>query len=256
MKKICIFANQKGGVGKTACAINVGFELAKRGRSILLVDTDPQGNLTSWAGFEPDSFSASMYNVMKGSLGVEDVMVSVPLLGHGMPCPNLHIIPSNILLASVEREIFAAIGYERILKKALQTVLDRFDHIILDSPPSLGALTVNGLVASDEVYITVACEHLSVIGTNKLLETIDAVRENYNPKLEIGRVIPTMYSNTVLANEMIKQLSSFFGDKLSKTVIRRNVKIGESSAMGQSVIQYDPGSIGARDFESLVEELL
>jgi chromosome partitioning protein len=115
---------------------------------------------------------------------------------------------------------------------------------------------VNGLVASDEVYITVACEHLSVIGTNKLLETIDAVRENYNPKLEIGRVIPTMYSNTVFANEMIKQLSSFFGAKLSKTVIRRNVKIGESSAMGQSVIQYDPGSIGARDFESLVEELL
>jgi chromosome partitioning protein len=256
MKKTCIFANQKGGVGKTACAINVGFELAKRGKSILLVDTDPQGNLTSWAGFEPDSFSASMYNVMKGSLGVEDVMVSVPLSGQGMPCPNLHIIPSNILLASVEREIFAAIGYERILKKALQTVLDRFDHIILDSPPSLGALTVNGLVASDEVYITVACEHLSVIGTNKLLETIDAVRENYNPKLEIGRVIPTMYSNTVLANEMIKQLSSFFGAKLSKTVIRRNVKIGESSAMGQSVIQYDPGSIGARDFESLVEELL
>jgi chromosome partitioning protein len=248
MEKTCIFANQKGGVGKTACAINVGFELAKRGRSILLVDTDPQGNLTSWAGFEPDSFGASMYNVMKGLLGVEDVMVDVR--------ENIRILPANILLASVEREIFAAIGYERILRKALQTVLDQFDHIIIDSPPSLGALTVNGLVASDEVYITVACEHLSVIGTNKLLETIDAVRENYNPKLEIGRVIPTMYSNTVLANEMLKQLSAFFGDKLSNTVIRRNVKIGESSAMGQSVIHYDPASIGAKDFESLVEEFV
>lgn len=235
-------------MGKTACAINVGFELARRGRSILLVDTDPQGNLTSWAGFDPDSFRATVYDIMKGSLGVEDVMVEVR--------ENVSILPSNILLASVEREISAAIGYERILRKALGGVLDRFDHIILDSPPSLGALTVNGLVASDEVYIAAACEHLSVIGTNKLLETIDAVRENYNPRLEIGRVIPTMYSNTVLANEMLKQLSSFFGGKLTRTVIRRNVKIGESSAMGQSIIHYDPSSIGAKDFESLVEELV
>lgn len=248
MKKICIFANQKGGVGKTACSLNVGFELARIGRTVLLVDTDPQGNLTSWAGFEPDSFDATIYNIMKGSLGVEDVMVQVR--------DNLWLAPANILLASVERELFAAIGYERILKKAFKPVLDRFDHIILDSPPSLGTLTINGLVASDEVYITVACEHLSVIGTSKLLETIDAIRENYNPHLQIGKVIPTMYSNTVLANEMLKQLNSHFGDKLSKTVIRRNVKIGESSAMGQSVIYYDPASIGAQDFVSLVGEII
>jgi chromosome partitioning protein len=169
---------------------------------------------------------------------------------------NLWLIPSNILLASLEREIIAAIGYERILKKALKPVLGRFDHIILDSPPSLGTLTINGLVASDEVYITVSCDHLSVIGTSKLLETIDAIKENYNPHLEIGKVIPTMYSNTVLANEMLRQLSVHFGDRLSKTVIRRNVKIGESSAMGQSVIYYDPSSIGAQDFVSLVGEIL
>ncbi len=248
MKKVCIFANQKGGVGKTACSLNVGFELARRGKKVLLVDTDPQGNLTSWAGLDPDSFSITLYDIMKGTKRVEDVMVEVR--------ENILLLPSNILLASVEREIFAAIGYERILKKAFHSVHDRFDHIILDSPPSLGALTVNGLVASDEVYITVACEHLSVIGTNKLLETIDAIRENYNPHLEIGRVIPTMYSNTVLANEMLKQLSLFFGEKITKTVIRRNVKIGESSAMGQSVIHYDPDSIGARDFVSLVEEIV
>jgi chromosome partitioning protein len=248
MKKVAIFANQKGGVGKTACALNIGFELARRGRSVLLVDTDPQGNLTTWAGFDPDSFKATMYDIIKGTLGVEEVMVEAG--------DRIFLVPANILLASVEREIFAAIGYERILRKALLSVLDRFDHIILDSPPSLGALTVNGLVASDEVYITVACEHLSVIGTNKLLETIDAIRENYNPRLEIGRVIPTMYSNTVLANEMLKQLRAFFGEKLSATVIRRNVKIGESSAMGKSVISYDPSSIGAKDFESLVKELI
>ncbi len=248
MKRICIFANQKGGVGKTACSLNVGFELARRGRKILLVDTDPQGNLTSWAGYDPDLFDVTIYNIMKGALGVEDVMVGVR--------DNLWLVPANILLASMEREIIAAIGYERILKKAVKPVLDRFDHIIIDSPPSLGTLTINGLVASDEVYITVACEHLSVIGTSKLLETIDAIRENYNPRLEIGRVIPTMYSNTVLANEMLRQLGSHFGDRLTQTVIRRNVKIGESSAMGQSIIYYDPASIGAQDFVRLVEEII
>ncbi len=248
MKKICIFANQKGGVGKTACSLNVSFELARLGRTVLMVDTDPQGNLTSWSGFDPDSFDATTYDVIKGALKVEDVMVQVR--------DNLWLLPANILLASVEREVFASIGYERILKKAFAPVLDRFDHIILDSPPALGALTINGLVASDEVYVTVACEHLSVIGTSKLLETIEAIRENYNPRLEIGRVIPTLYTNTVLANEMLKQLESFFGEKLTRTVIRRNVKIGESSAMGQSVIYYDPASIGAQDFASLVEEIL
>ena len=248
MKKTCIFANQKGGVGKTACSLNIGFELAKRGFNILLVDTDPQGNLTSWSGFDPDSFKTTMFDVMKEKLSMEDIIIDVR--------EHLWIAPSNILLASIEREIFASIGYERLLKKVLQPILDRFDHIIIDSPPSLGAPTVNGLVASDEVYITVACEHLSVIGTSKLLETIDAVRDNYNPSLEIGKVIPTMYTNTVLAMEMLKQLTDFFGDKLAKTPIRRNVRIGESAAMGKSIIYYDPASIGARDFENLVEEII
>lgn len=248
MKKTCIFANQKGGVGKTACALNIGFELAKRGYNILLVDTDPQGNLTSWAGFDPDAFTTTMFDVMKGKFCLEDIIINVS--------EHLWLAPSNILLASIEREIFSSIGYERLLKKVLQPVLNRFDHIIIDSPPSLGALTVNGLVASDEVYITVACEHLSVIGANKLLETIDAVRENYNPRLEIGKVIPTMYTNTVLAMEMLKQLTGFFGEKLAKTPIRRNVRIGESSAVGKSIIYYDPASIGAKDFENLVEEII
>lgn len=248
MKKTCIFANQKGGVGKTACSLNVSFELARIGRRVLMVDTDPQGNLTSWAGFDPDSFDVTTYDIMKGGLKANDVMMEAG--------ENLWLIPANILLASVEREVSAVIGYERILKKAFAPVLDQFDHIIIDAPPSLGTLTINGLVASDEVYITVACEHLSVIGTSKLLETIDAIRENYNPNLEIGRVIPTMYTNTVLANEMLKQLNTYFGDRLTKTVIRRNVKIGESSAMGQSVIHYDPSSLGALDFAALVEEIV
>ncbi len=248
MKNIAVFANQKGGVGKTTCTVNIGFELAKLGRSVLLVDLDPQGNLTSWCGIDPDECERTIYDVIKGNSKIENILISVQ--------DNVSIVPSNILLASVEREIFAAIGYEKILKKALKIPKDKFDHILIDCPPSLGALTINGLVACDEVYLTVACEHLSVIGTSKLLETIEAVQENYNTHLEIGRVIPTMYSNTILAGEMHKQLETFFGDKLAKTPIRRNVKIGESSAMGQSIVQYDPRSIGAQDFESLVKELL
>ncbi|MCE5250672.1 ParA family protein [bacterium] len=248
MKRIAVFANQKGGVGKTTCTVNIGFELARKGRSVLLIDLDPQGNLTSWCGSDPDSFERTVYDVIRGTAVIEDVIAPIH--------KNVWLVPSNILLASIEREIFAAIGYERRLKKALEPVTERFNHILIDCPPSLGALTVNGLVASDEVYITVACEHLSVIGTNKLLETIDAVRDNYNARLQIGRVIPTMYSNTVLAGEMVKQLHSFFGDTLAKTKIRRNVKIGESSAMGQSIMEYDPDSIGAQDFRNLVEELV
>ncbi|MBN1292633.1 MAG: ParA family protein [Candidatus Latescibacteria bacterium] len=248
MKKISVFANQKGGVGKTTCAVNVGFELARRGRSVLLIDMDPQANMTTWCGQDPDSFDATIYDVLKGTSNIDDIKVKVK--------EKVHLAPSNILLASIEREIFAAIGYERRLKKAIQEITENFNHILIDCPPSLGTLTVNGLVASDEVYIAVACEHLSVIGTNKLLETIDAVRDNYNAGLEIGRVIPTMFTNTVLAGEMVKQLSTFFGDTLAKTKIRRNVKIGESSAMGQSIMEYDLQSIGAQDFISLVEEII
>jgi chromosome partitioning protein len=248
MKEIAVFANQKGGVGKTTCTVNIGFELARRGLSILLVDMDPQGNLTSWCGIDPDDCKLTAYDILKGNAEAGAVINKIQ--------DNLSVIPANILLASVEREIFAAIGYERILKKALAPLRRKFDHILIDCPPSLGALTINGLVASDEVYITVACEHLSVIGTSKLLETIDAVRENYNDKLSIGRVIPTMFTKTILATEMLKQLESFFGDKLAKTSIRRNVKIGEISAMGKSIIEYDPKSLGAEDFGNLVEELL
>ena len=258
MKKVAVFANQKGGVGKTTCAVNIGFELGRRKRKVLFIDLDPQGNLTSWCGNDPDSFERTVYDVLKGETALDEVLIPVHSSRFRLDeaDESVWLVPSNILLASIEREISAAIGYERRLKKAIQPVLERFDHIIIDCPPSLGSLTVNGLVASDEVYIAVACEHLSVIGTNKLIETIDAVRENYNPRLEIGRVIPTMFSNTVLASEMVKQLSSFFGDLLAGTKIRRNVKIGESSAMGQSVMQYAPDSIGAQDFIQLVEEIL
>ena len=248
MKKVTTFANQKGGVGKTTCAMNIGYCLAEMGKSILFVDIDPQGNLTMCCGLNPESLEKTIYDVFKKTCLLKDIIARI----NG----KSYIAPSNLMLASMERELFGMVGYESILKKALTPVLNDFDHIIIDTPPSLGSLTINGLVACNEVYITVTCEHLGLIGVNRLLGTIEAVRENYNQDITVGKVIPVMYSKTILAAEMLKQLESHFGDNLVSTRIRKNVKIGESSAVGQSIISYDPKSIGAKDFVDLVKELL
>jgi chromosome partitioning protein len=214
----------------------------------LLVDIDPQANLTTCCGLNTESLEKTIYDVLKKTCTLKDIITQI----NG----NSYIAPSNLMLASMERELFGMIGYESILKKALIPVLNDFDYIIIDCPPSLGSLTINGLVACNEVYITVTCDHLGLIGVSKLLDTINAVRENYNQEITVGKVIPVMYSKTILATEMLKQLESHFGDNLVSTKIRRNVKIGESSAVGQSIIAYDPKSIGAHDFTNLIKELL
>lgn len=248
MKKITTIANQKGGVGKTTCAMNIGYCLARLGKEILLVDLDPQGNLTSCCGLNTESLEKTIYDVFRNTRPLEDIIVTIG--------DNFHIAPSNIMLAPIERELFGIIGYESILKKALMPLLNCFDHIIIDCPPSLGSLTINGLVACNEVFIIVTCEHLSLIGVSKLLDAIDAIRVNYNRDITVGKVIPMMYSKTILAKEMLQQLENHFNDTLTTAKIRRNVKIGESSAVGQSIIAYEPKSIGAQDFLLLAKELL
>lgn len=248
MKKVTAFANQKGGVGKTTCAMNIGYCLAKMGKMTLLVDLDPQGNLSTCCGLNTESLEKTIYDIFRKTCPLKDTILQIE--------DNLYIVPSNLMLASIERELFGMIGYESILRKALVPVLDDFDHIIIDCPPSLGSLTINGLVACNEVYIPATCEHLTLIGVSKLLDAIDTIRENYNKEITVGKVIPVMYSKTILSNEMLKQLASRFEGTLSSTRIRRNVKIGESSAMGKSITAYDPRSIGAKDFTDLLEELL
>jgi len=248
MKKVTSFANQKGGVGKTTCAMNIGYCLAEMGKATLLVDLDPQGNLTTWSGLNTESLEKTMCEVFRKTCPLKDAITQIT--------DSFYIAPSNFMLISIERELFGMIGYESILRKALKPVLDDFDHIIIDCPPSLGSLTINGLVACNEVYIPTTCEHLALIGVSKLLDTIEAVRENYNQEIAVGKVIPIMYSKTILANEMLKQLENHFDDNLVSTTIRRNVRIGESSAVGKGIIAYDPKSIGAQDFKDLLEELL
>jgi len=248
MEKVITVANQKGGVGKTTCAMNIGYGLAKMGRTILLVDLDPQANLTASCGLDTGSIEKTLYDVLSKALPLKDTLIEIE--------DRFYLVPSHLMLTSIERELFGRIGYESILKKALSPIRESFDHVIIDCPPSLGSLTINGLVACNEVFLTVACEHLSLIGVNKLLDTIEAIRENYNPEIRVGKVIPVMYSKTVLANEMLEHLRNHFGHTLSSTKIRRNVKIGEATAVGKSILSYEPSSIGARDFTDLIKELI
>ena len=248
MERITTIANQKGGVGKTTCAMNIGYGLAKMGRTILLVDLDPQANLTSCCGVGTESVEKTIYAVFAKACTLTDTIIEIE--------DNFYLAPSHLMLTSIEQELFGRIGYESILKRALSPIVGDFDHVIIDCPPSLSSLTINGLVACNEVFITVACDHLSLIGVSKLLDTIEAIRESYNPEIRVGKVIPVMYSKTILANEMLKQLQNHFDHTLSPTRIRRNVKIGEATAVGKSILSYEPGSIGARDFTDLIRELI
>ena len=248
MERIITVANQKGGVGKTTCAMNIGYGLTTMGRRILLVDLDPQANLSACCGVGTDSVEKTIYDVFGKDCPLTDTIIEID--------DNFSLVPSQLLLTSIEGELFGRIGYESILKRALSLVVDDFDHIIIDCPPSLGSMTINGLVACNEVFIAVTCEHLSLIGVSKLLDTIAAVRENYNPEIKVGKVIPVMYSKTILANEMLKQLENHFNHTLSSTRIRRNVKIAEATAIGKSILSYEPRSIGARDFTDLIRELI
>ena len=248
MERIITVANQKGGVGKTTCAMNIGYGLATMGKTVLLVDLDPQANLTACCGLGTDSAEKTIYDVFEKTCPLTDTIIEIE--------DKFFLAASHLMLTSIERELFGRIGYESILKKALSPIEGDFDHVIIDCPPSLGSMTINGLVACNEVFITVACEHLSLIGVSKLLDTIEAVRENYNPEIRVGKVIPVMYSKTILANEMLKQLKNHFNHTLSSTRIRRNVKIGEATAVGKSILSYEPGSIGARDFTDLIREII
>jgi len=248
MERIITIANQKGGVGKTTCAMNIGYGLATMGRRILLVDLDPQANLTACCGVSADSVGKTIYDVFGKACPLTDAIIGID--------DKFSLVPSHLMLSSLERELFGRIGYESILKRALSPIVADFEHVIIDCPPSLGSMTINGLVACNEVFITVACEHLSLIGVSKLLDTIEAVRENYNTEIKVAKVIPVMYSKTILANEMLRQLQNHFDHTLSSTRVRRNVKIGEATAVGKSILSYEPGSIGARDFNDLIRELI
>jgi len=247
LAKVVVFANQKGGVAKTTTTLNLGVAFQELGQRVLAVDMDPQGSLTMSLGLNPDSVRPSMFDVLVNGVSIEEA------LHHR----ELDVVVSCIELAGAEIALSSLIGRERALSKALLQVRDRYDYIMIDTPPSLGLLTVNALTASDAVIVPVQCEYLALRGLAQLERTLELVRENLNPGVHIAGILPTMYdSRTVHGREAVEVLRNSFGDLVFETTIRKTIKFAEAPVKGESVLKYAPDSQAAKAYRQLAREVL
>ena len=247
MAKVIAFANQKGGVAKTTTTLNLGVALGELGHRVLLVDLDPQGNLTMSQGMNPDAIERSMFDVLVHRVPISDVVHTV----------EVDIAVASIDLAGAELALSALIGRERALEKALVEVRDRYDFILMDTPPSLGLLTINAFVAASSVIVPVQCEYLSLRGLVQLENTLAMVRENLNPDVRVEGIVPTMYDGRTLhAREAIEILEEHFGDLVYDTRIRKTVRYAEAPVKGSSVLRYDPSGPAAQAYRDLAKEVL
>ena len=251
MAFIFAFANQKGGVGKTTSVVNVAAYLSARKAKVLLVDTDPQANATSSLGLVPNDDRLSLYDVLINQAEAAQVLQATAR-------SNLDLLPSSAALAGAEVEMIQLIARELLLKKALATISDRYDFILIDTPPSLGLLTVNALSAAAQgVVIPVQCEYLALEGLAQLINTINLVQENINPTLAVSGVIMTMFDKrTNLAAQVLAEVRNHFAEVVFKTIIPRNVRLSEAPSFGQDILAYAPDSIGGQAYRKLAEEFL
>lgn len=249
MGRIISIANQKGGVGKTTTAVNVSAILAKRGKKVMLIDADPQGNASSGLGLEKETDN-SLYDVLINDVDLESTLQDTNI-------KTLKVCPSNMNLAGAEVELVSQMSREQRLKEKLDVIKDEFDFIIIDCPPSLGLITLNAFTASDSVLIPVQCEYFALEGLGQLLNTINLVKKHLNKSLEVEGAVLTMYDmRTNLSNQVVKEVKRYFEDKVYKTVIPRNIKLSEAPSYGMPITLYDPKSKGARAYEKLAREIL
>jgi chromosome partitioning protein len=245
--KVIAFANQKGGVAKTTTTLNLGVSLREMGHRVLLVDLDPQGNLTMSQGMNPDAIEKSMFDVLVHRIPISDVIETV----------EVDVAVSSIDLAGAELALSSLIGRERALQKALLEVVDRYDYVLIDTPPSLGLLTINAFVAATGVVVPVQCEYLSLRGLVQLENTLAMVRENLNPVVGVEGIVATMYDGRTLhSREAIEILEENFGELVYETRIRKTVRYAEAPVKGSSVLKYDPQGPAAEAYRQLARELV
>ena len=248
MSKIISIANQKGGVGKTTTAINVSSLIAAAEKRTLLIDIDPQANSSS--GLSIQNHNPSVYEVLIGKENIKNVIIDSYM-------PFLDLLPSNINLVGAEIEMVNEEGREKMLREALLPVKDKYDFIFIDCPPSLGLLTLNSLTASDSVLIPVQCEYFALEGLGQLLNTINIVKQHYNPGLSIEGVLLTMFDTRLrLSHQVAEEVRKYFGNKVFETIINRNVRISEAPSYGKPIILYDAISTGAKNYMALANEIL
>ena len=249
MGKVVSVANQKGGVGKTTTAVNLSTLLAKKGKKVLLIDTDPQGNATSGLGIDKN-VELSTYDLLISDVPAEDIIQDTPI-------KKLDICPSNINLAGAEVQLVTMMSREQRMKEKIDVIKSIYDYIIIDCPPSLGLITLNAFTASDSVLIPVQCEYFALEGLGQLLNTVELVRKHLNKNLYIEGALLTMYDiRTNLANQVVREVKKFFQNKVYKTVIPRNVRVSEAPSYGMPISVYDPKSKGARSYEKFTREFL
>ncbi len=247
LASVIAFANQKGGVAKTTSTLNLGVALVERGLKVLAVDLDPQGNLTMSQGWNPDEIERSMFDVLVHKLPITEIVRT----------SELDVAVSSIDLAGAELALASMIGRERALEKALAPVREKYDYILIDTPPSLGLLTINALVAANGVIVPVQCEYLSLRGLVQLENTLAMIRENLNPAVEIQGILPTMFDKRLLhSREAVEILRENFGDLVLNTKIRKTIRYAEAPVKGQSVLKYDPSGEAAGMYRDLAKEVL
>jgi chromosome partitioning protein len=250
MGKIIAITNQKGGVGKTTTAINLASCIAIAERSTLLIDMDPQANATSGVGVNPEDNENTSYEVLVGDVEASQAVIKTAV-------PNLDLIPSHIRLVGAEVELVSKSAREYKLKHALGALKEKYDYIFIDCPPSLSLLTLNALTAADSVLIPIQCEYYALEGLSQLLNTIHLVQKNLNKSLQIEGVALTMYDNRLnLSNQVAAEVRDYFKEKVYKTEISRNVRLGEAPSFGKPVIMYDAVCIGSQNYMNLAEEVL